>query len=54
MLNHTFKLHTANAVFGSAVDAAELYREHAAKCSWNAKELSAMKACLYSTVWELD
>ncbi len=54
MLDHTFKLHTANAAFGSAVNAAELYREHAAKRSWNAKELSAMKACRYSTVWILD
>lgn len=48
---HTFKLHTSDAAFGGAVDAAVLYREHAAKAGINIEVVKEPADGYWSNVW---
>jgi peptide/nickel transport system substrate-binding protein len=51
MLDYTFKLHAANAAFGSAVDAAGLYKEHAAKAGIKIEVIVEPNDSYWSKVW---
>jgi peptide/nickel transport system substrate-binding protein len=48
---HTFKLHVADAACGGAVDAAVLYREHAAKAGINIQVVQESGDGYWSNVW---
>ena len=49
--NHTFKLHIADAAFGGAVDAAVLYKEHAAKAGINIQVVQVSGDGYWSNIW---
>lgn len=51
MLNHTFNLHTAEAAFQGADDAAILYQEHAKKAGINIKVVREPSDGYWSNVW---
>jgi peptide/nickel transport system substrate-binding protein len=51
MLDYTFKLHAANAAFGSAVDAAGLYKEHAAKAGIKIQVIVESNDGYWDKVW---
>ena len=48
---HTFKLHASDAAFGGAVDAAVLYKEHAAKAGIKIDVVQEPKDGYWSNVW---
>ena len=48
---HTFKLHAADAAFGGAVDAAVLFKEHAAKAGINIEVVKEPNDGYWSNVW---
>jgi peptide/nickel transport system substrate-binding protein len=51
MLDNTFKLHAADAAFGGAVDAAVLYKEHAAKAGIKIEVVREPNDGYWSSVW---
>ncbi|MGD9046189.1 MAG: ABC transporter substrate-binding protein, partial [Desulfobacterales bacterium] len=51
MLDYTFKLHAADAAFGGAVDAAVLYKEHAAKAGIKIEVVREPNDGYWSNVW---
>jgi len=51
MLDYTFKLHAADAAFGGAVDAAVIYKEHAAKAGINIEVVREPDDGYWSNVW---
>jgi peptide/nickel transport system substrate-binding protein len=51
MQGHTFKMHTSDAAFGGAVDAAVLYKEHAAKAGINIEVVKEPEDGYWSNVW---
>ncbi len=51
MLDYTFQLHAADAAFGSAVDAAMLYKEHAAKAGIKIEVIVEPNDSYWSKVW---
>ena len=51
MLDYTFKLHAADAAFGGAVDAAVLYKEHAAKAGIKIEVVREPDDGYWSNVW---
>ena len=51
MLNHTFNLHTAEAAFAGADDAAILYKEHAKKAGININVVREPSDGYWSNVW---
>ena len=50
-LDHTFKLHASGAAFGGAVDAAVLYREHAARAGIKIQVVREPSDGYWSDVW---
>ena len=51
LLDHTFKLHAADAAFVGAVDAAVLFKEHAAKAGINIEVQREPNDGYWSNVW---
>lgn len=51
MSDYTFKLHAADAAFGGAVDAAVLYKEHAAKADIKIEVIREPNDGYWSNVW---
>jgi len=51
-LDHTFKLHTADAAFAGAVDTAQLWREHAAKAGIKLQVVKEPNDGYWSNVWD--
>ncbi|MCF8038951.1 MAG: ABC transporter substrate-binding protein [Desulfohalobiaceae bacterium] len=50
-LDHTFKLHTSNAAFDGAVDAATLWKEHAAKAGIDIQIVREPQDGYWNNVW---
>ena len=48
---HTFKLHTSEAAFGGATDAAVIYKEHAARAGINIEVVKEPEDGYWSNVW---
>ena len=51
LAGQSFKLHTSDAAFGGAVDAAVLYKEHAAKAGIDIEVVQEPKDGYWSNVW---
>ncbi len=51
MLDYPFRIHAADAAFGGAVDAAVLYKEHAAKAGINIEIVREPNDGYWSNVW---
>ena len=51
LLDHTFKLHTAEAAYSGAIDTAVLYKEHAAKAGINIEIVREPDDGYWSEVW---
>ncbi|MBW1867623.1 MAG: peptide ABC transporter substrate-binding protein, partial [Deltaproteobacteria bacterium] len=51
MLDHTFKLHTADSAFAGAVDSALLYQQSAAKAGVKIQVVKEPSDGYWSNVW---